>query len=449
MTGTVARLARFAHETDIDSLPTSAIEACKRRLIDSVACAAAAYREPFCERIRGFAARYSAVPAARIWGSGATTSSEMAAFANGTMVRYLDYSDTFLGKSAGHPSDMIAGLVAVAEAHGQSGASLTSAIVVAYEVYCGLCDGVALASLALDQATCAAVGTAAGAGRLLGLSEAQFAHAISLALAPNLHLYNVRCGTLSDWKGCAGPNGARNGIFAALLARDNVSGPAAVVEGAGGLFDLVNPFEWKVDACAPWITATHLKFHPVCYHGQSAIDAAIELHKRVPIETIREIHVETYAAAYRAMGSDDHRWAPRTRETADHSLPYTIAVTLQEGKLVPGAYKPERLADARTKHLMNLIRVSSSEAMTAAFPTRVQTRISIQAENGETYCHLQELPRGHAENPLSDAELEAKFIELYASWGDASAARCTLDTLWQVDRLASAGSLVDTLCPRI
>ncbi|CAH2894508.1 MAG: hypothetical protein PCALPYG88_0643 [uncultured Paraburkholderia sp.] len=449
MTDTVARLARYAHETDLGSLSTAAIEGCRRRLIDSVACAAAAYREPFCERIRGFATRYSASPNARLWGSGAAISTEMAAFANGTMVRYLDYSDTFLGKSAGHPSDMIAGLVALAEAYGQSGASLTSAIVVAYEVYCGLCDGVALASLAVDQATCAAVGTAAGAGRLLGISEAQLAHAISLALAPNLHLYNVRCGTLSDWKGCAGPNGARNGIFAALLAREGVSGPAAVVEGAGGLFDIVDPFEWRVDGDRPWITTTHLKFHPVCYHGQAAIDAAIALHKRVPIQKIRAIHVETYEAAYRAMGSDNHRWAPRTRETADHSLPYTIAVTLQEGKLVPAAYAPERLADPRTKDLMNMIRVSSAEAMTSAFPARVQTRITLDAEDGETYCHLQELPRGHADNPLSDAELETKFIELYVAWGDPSAARRTLDTLWQVDQLASAVSLVDALCPGV
>ncbi|CAG9272964.1 putative 2-methylcitrate dehydratase [Paraburkholderia unamae] len=449
MTGTVARLAKFAHETDIDSLPATAIEACKRRLIDSVACAAAAYQEPFCERIRGFAMRYSAVPAARIWGSGATTSTELAAFANGTMVRYLDYSDTFLGKSAGHPSDMIAGLVAVAEAHGQSGASLTSAIIVAYEVYCGLCDGVALSSVAVDQATCAALGTAAGAGRLLGLSQAQFEHAISLALAPNLHLYNVRSGTLSDWKGCAGPNGTRNGIFAALLAREGVSGPASIVEGAGGLFDIVDPFDWIVDAATPWITSTHLKFHPVCYHGQTAIDAAIELHKRVSIQRIREIHVETYDAAYRAMANDVHRWAPSTRETADHSLPYTIAVALHEGKLVPSAYKTERLAEPRTKQLMDLIRVSSSDAMTGQFPARVPTRISIRAEGGETYCQLQELPRGHAKNPLSDAELESKFIDLYATWGDASAARRTLDTLWQVDRLAAAASLVDALCPCI
>jgi 2-methylcitrate dehydratase len=447
MTDTLMRLAHFAHETDIDALPVTAIEACKRRLIDSVACAAAAWREPFCERIHGFAARYSAAPSSRLWGSGATTSIEMAAFANGTMVRYLDYSDTLLGKSAGHPSDMIAGLVAVAEAHEQSGAALLGAIVVAYEIYCGLCDGAALASLALDQATCAAVGTAAGAGRLLALSEARMANALSLALAPNLHLYNVRCGTLSDWKGCAGPNGARNGIFAALLASEGVSGPAAVVDGKGGLFDMVDPFEWKVSTAAPWITTTHLKFHPVCYHGQSAIDAAIELHKKVPLERIRKIHVETYDAAYRAMGSDSHRWAPRTRETADHSLPYTIAVTLREGRLSSAAYQMDRLTDPVTKHLMDMICMTSSESMTRAFPSRVQTRISIQTEDGETHSHLQELPKGHAHNPLSDVELEEKFVELFAPWGDARSASRTLEMLWQVDRVENVARLVDMLCP--
>jgi 2-methylcitrate dehydratase len=444
MERTVLRLARYAVESGFDGLSAEAVHECKRRLIDSVACAAGAFREPLCETVRAFTRNYGGTPAARVWGTGTSTSIEMAAFANGTMVRFLDYSDTWLGKGAGHPSDMIPALVALAEGQCASGGALIAAIVVAYEIYCGLCEG-AGAERRLDQATFAAVGTATGAGRLLGLDEARMANALALALAPNLHLYNVRCGTLSDWKGCAGPDGARNGVFAALLARDGVTGPTAPFEGKGGLFELVGPFDLQPGASArPLLMDTHLKCHPVCYHGQSAIDAALALRAAVPLDQVAEIHVETYEAAYLAMGSDIGKWAPSTRETADHSLPYTVSMALQEGRLDTAAYAPQRLVDARTKQVMDKVRVSVSEALTHAYPVKSATRITIRADDGRVHGHLQEWPKGHAAQPLSDGELEQKFSSCHET-GDEGGRR-KLEVLWSVDRVADVTQLVDALC---
>ena len=368
MDKTLQRLAHYATHCGFGRLTPEAVHETKRRMIDSVACAAAAYEEPFCAQIRAVAARYAGSPPARIWGTGAATSIEMAAFANGTMVRYLDLSDTHLGKGAGHPSDMIPSLVAVAEAQGSDGPALITAIVVAYELYCGLAEA-ALGKRVLDQATCAAVGAAAGAAHLLRVDEQGMANAISLALAPNLNLYNVRCGTLSDWKGCAGPNGARNGVFAAMLAAEGVTGPAAPVEGQGGLFELIGSFDWQVGAGPqPMLVSTHLKLHPVCYHGQSGVDAAIRLRHDVPLERIAAVEVETYDAAFRVMAGDDQRWAPATRETADHSLPYTIAMALQEGRLESASYADDRLVHPVTRALMKKISVKPADEMTKAYP---------------------------------------------------------------------------------
>jgi len=447
MDATTQRIARYIAAAEFDRLPGEAVHECRRRIIDSVACAAAAYREPFCASIRAFSGRYGGVPGARIWGTGERTSIEMAAFANGAMLRYLDYSDTWLGRSNGHPSDMIGALVALAEAFDRSGRDLVVAIVVAYEVYCGLCDSVALAARGIDQGTCAAVGAAAGSARLLGLGEAQAGEAVSLALSSNLQLYNVRAGDLSDWKGCAGPNGARNGVFAALLARDGVTGPSAAVEGRGGLWQVVGDFNWQVDARdMPLIVATHLKLHPVCYHGQAAIDAALALRGKVSIEDITAIEVETYEAAFLAMGGDTTRWRPTNRETADHSMPYTIAVALLHGRLTSADYDQDRLGDPQARRIMDLVRVRSSEELTKVFPDHAQTRITVRAKDGSEHTHLQSDPKGNVGNPLTDAELERKFIELYGSWADAPAARRTLDKLWSVDRLDSVTNLVDALC---
>jgi 2-methylcitrate dehydratase len=442
----IRELARYACNTRFAQLPGHVLHETKRRLVDSVACAVGAYDEAFCERIRALTRSYAGTPPARVWGTGAPTSIEMAGFANGTMVRYLDFNDTWLGRGAGHPSDMIPSLVALAEGSGADGGALIAAIVVAYELYCSLCEA-AFRGRVLDQATAAAVGTAAGAANLLRLDEQRTANALSLALSANLALYNVRTGELSDWKGAAGPNGARNGLFAAELARAGVTGPTAPVSGKGGLADIAGAFEWKAGAGpAPLLMNTHIKLHPVCYHGQTAVDAALRLRGAVPLADIESIQVDTYEAAYEAMGSDDGRWAPATRETADHSQPYTIAMALREGRLDTRIYDADRLGDPETKRIMDKIRVSASEEFTRDYPRLAQTRITLRAKDGGVHSHLQELPRGHARNPVPDAELEQKFRSAYGSWGDDAAASRTLSVLWNAERLASAAELVNALC---
>lgn len=449
MDATTRTLAHYAATTRYEHLSARAVHECKRRLIDSVACAAAAWSEPFCQTVQSVAQHTQGTPPARLWGRGVPTSLEMAAFANGTLVRYLDFSDTVLARSAGHPSDMIAALVAVAEAQRRDGQALLTAIVVAYEIYCGLCAAFPIQTRGLDQATCAVVGTAAGAGKLLGLGADQIAEALALALAPNLHLFNVRAGTLSDWKGCAGPNAARNGVFAAQLAAAGVTGPTAVIEGKGGLCEVLGAgLDWQVGVGPePLLLGTHLKSHPVCYHGQSGIDAAIALRAQVPLARIQSIAIETYEASYRIMGSDRGKWAPDTRETADHSLPYTIAVTLMNGRLTADDYAAARLNDPQLLALMEKISVTVDPALSATYPDRAQTRLIIRDVDGSEFTHLQEQPRGHARNPMSDAELEDKFALLFAPWGDAAAARATLAGLWRTEQLSDVTALVDALCP--
>ena len=447
MDATTSKLARFAASARYEHLSASVVHDCRRRLIDSLACAAGAAGEPYCETIRSVARSHSATPPARLWGSGERTSMEMAAFANGTQLRYLDFSDTFLGKSAGHPSDMIGALVAVAEAYRCDWAALATSIAVAYEVYCGLCDAVAMQSKGVDQATAAAVGSAAGVGSLLGFDEIRMGHALALALAPNVHLYNVRSGTLSDWKGSAGPNAARSGVFAAQLAQKGVTGPSAVIEGPGGLQTLVGAFDWQVGGQGQWlISRTHLKFHPVCYHGQSAVDAALALRGSIAVDDIDTIEIATYDAAVRAMGNDPSRWAPTTRETADHSLPYTVAVALLEGRLSSDAYAADHLSDPRTRALMAHVRVAADADLSAAFPTRAGARLTLRAHDGRVCTRLQDVPRGHAANPLTDDELGQKFISLYRPWGDAGRAQRVLDRLWTFGPTEPVATIVDLLC---
>ena len=446
MDATTKALAQLASETTLAGLPEKAVHEAKRRIIDSIGCAAVASPYPFCTKVREIAARYDGNPSARIWGSDIRTSVEMAAFANGVMIRYLELNDTCLFKSAGHPSDMIGGLVALAEGIEADGGALLAAVVVAYEAYCGLCASVALQKEHFDQGVCAALGTAAGASCLLGLSHEEAANAIGLALAPNLSLNAIRHGVLSDWKACAGPNGARNGLFAALLARDGVSGPADGFNGKAGLFDVVGPFDFKFGAGPGLhIANTHVKFYAVCYHGQSAVDAAIRLHgKGVSADAISDIHIETYDAAVTSMAGEPGKWAPTTRETADHSLPFTVAVSLLNGQLNADDYEDERLTDTGTVAMMEKVRVSSSPEMTADYPRSAQTRITVHNSDGTSFEALQEVPKGNAGNPLDDKELEQKLRSLYPH-GKGDQVDRLLQNAWSLESCSNVAALVDAI----
>ena len=222
MDTTTSGLADFASRAEFSDLPAETVHECKRRLIDTLACAVGAYNEPLSHMARAVAKRYSAppgAPAASVWGATWQTTPEAAAFANGAMLRFLDINDLYRVKGGGHPSDVIAGIVAVAEAVHADGASVVNAVTLAYDVYCSFIETIDINSMGWDHPVYSAMASALGAGKLLHLSREQMGNAVSLALAPNMALWQTRCGELSSWKGCAAANASRNAVFAAFLAQ--------------------------------------------------------------------------------------------------------------------------------------------------------------------------------------------------------------------------------------
>ncbi len=438
MDATTQQLVDFALQSEFAALPAQTVHECKRRLIDTFGCAIGAYDEPLSRSARAVAGRYARTPGASIWGTGVQTAPEAAAFANGVMLRYLDLSDTYVGKCRGHPSDTIAGVLAVAESVGADGRSVINAVVLAYDVYCGLMDAVDFNSKGWDQPVYGVLAGALAAGKLMGLSSAQMGDAVALALAPNMALAQARRGDLSSWKGCAGANAARNAVFAAELAQDGFTGPTAVFEGQGGLWDVVGRFEVPLPAgpAAPHLlTQTHLKSLPICYHGQSAVLAALDLRKRVSAGDVREIQIDTYHIAVMMMGSEPSRWAPETRETADHSLPYCVAIALLDGEVTAQSFTPERLHDPVVANLMRKIKVSENAELCAQYPESVPSRVSITTSSGEVLAAEVRYPSGHAKNPLSDADVERKFRAMFAGREDAGRCERLLETLWSLEKV--------------
>ena len=444
---TVKRLVAFAQRSRYEALSATTVHETRRHLIDTFASALGAFDEPVSVMSRAVAARTRSDDQARVWGCDIVTTPELAAFANGVMTRSLDVSDTYLGKSRGHPSDMIPGLVAVAEMEHADAKALINAIVLAYDVYCSFCKHVDINSGGWDQPVYTVLGCALGAAKLMRLDDDATSHALSLALTPNLALSQARRGSLSSWKGCAGANGSRNAVFAALLAKEGFTGPGEIFEGSGGFWDAVGHSDWPLPE-SPMIGETRTKSLPVCYHGQSSVFAAIELRDRVDLKQIEEIQVDGYQVAVFMMGGDASRWAPTTRETADHSLPYCVAIGLLDGELTSASFADERLRDPAVAELMRKVKVSEDPVLSAQYPEGAPGRVTLRMKSGEKQVVEIRYPKGHEKSPMGDAEIESKFRDLCGGVLGKDGCSKALDALWRVEELDDANKITALLVPR-
>lgn len=438
MDSSTRHLVEHAMDTNFDSLSTNDIHQCKRRLIDSFGCAMGSFDHPLSVSMRQLAKHCADSQGASIWGTKQGSTPEMAAFVNGVMLRVGENSDTFVGAGGGgHPSDMISALVAVAESEDASGESLIAATVIAYDVYCQLMDSVNLGAKGFDQVIHVVLGAVLGVSKLMKLTHEQMGHAVSLALAPNIALRQTRHGELSSWKGCAGANAARNAVFAATLAKCGVEGPASIFEGKQGLWSVVGEFAWpsaEQFKTIRMITRTSIKSLPICYHTQSGALAALELRRQLKPDEIESIDVQTYQTAVEMAGSDATQWAPRTSESADHSLPFVVATALARGAVDAAGFAVDRLTDPQVLGLMAKVRVNNDPILTSMWPETAPARLVIRTIAALEFQSEVLYPKGHVSNPLSDAELDDKFNAMFSIYASAGQSENALAALWRLDQ---------------
>lgn len=443
------RLAEYAHRLRFEDLPPPVVHETKRRFIDSFATAVGAMAADAHAIARRCALRHQGQPPAGLLGGG-QTSVEWATFVNGLLIRYLDYNDTYLSLEPAHPSDNLAPVLAVGQIANATGRDLITAAVLAYEVQCRLCDAASLRKHGFDHVFYGAISSSVAAGKLLHLDPGPLTHAIGLAGVCNVALRQTRAGELSEWKGCAFANAARNGVFAALLAADGLSGPAPIFEGDLGIMKLlVGPFE-----LAPlggngqpfMISATYIKFWPAEYHSQSAIDAALQLRPEIgSAANIASVDIHTFDAAVDIIGKDPEKWRPKTRETADHSLPYCTAVALADGDVTMASFSPERLADTALLDLTGKVKIHRDAALSARYPRGIPNRLTVTLHDGRQLVKEVEFPRGHAHNPMTDSEVEHKFRTMVEPRYGKERADQILARCWELEKLKSTEELVRLL----
>ena len=442
----VESLSDYAAALRFDDLPPDVVHQAKRLLIDTLGCAIGGFDGEPSAVARALADTVTSRQPATVLGSGQETSPDLATFANGVMIRYLDFNDGYTSLESGHPSDAIAAVLSPAEvAHGD-GKRVITATVLAYEAFCRLCDAVSVRARGFDHVTLGAIASALGAAKAMGLTREQTVQALNLGVAAGLALYQTRIGDVSLWKGCAFANASRNAVFAALLASRGLTGPSPIFEGKGGFWNAVSPLAlppfggdgqpFKIHECT-------VKRFPLGLYSQTVVEAALEVRRQLPDpEDIREVHIETLQTAVNIMAGDAEKWRPANRETADHSMPYTAAVALRYGAVETQHFDAEYWRDPRLLELVGKVEIGVSEEANRRAPEAMLSVVEVVTSSGARFSAAVPYHRGHWKNPMTDGEIEAKFRAQALTRLGAARVDALLERLWNLDQVKDIGEVI-------
>ena len=417
---TVTQLARFVVARSWDDLSDEARQELKIRVLDALGCALGALDGAPIQSIRAQLDDFGGRPLCTLIGGG-RTAPDRATLYNGALVRYLDFNDSYFapGETC-HPSDNLAPVLAAAEYSNASGRQLLTALAVAYQVQCRLSDEAPVRARGFDHTTQGSYAAAAGAAKALRLGEAQTAHAVAIAGTALNALRVTRTGALSQWKGLAYPFTAFGAVEAAFLAARGITGPPEVFEGNKGFMETISgrfQIEWEREDLER-VRRTFLKRYDAEIHSQSALEALLELREAHELDPARveRVELDTFQVAYDIIGGGEEgdKKEIRTKEEADHSLPYLLAVALLDGQVLPEQFTPERIERPDVQQLLRRVEVRPAADLSARFPIEHACRLRIRIAGGATLTAEKSDYDGFVTRPMSWTRVREKFERLAA-----------------------------------
>jgi 2-methylcitrate dehydratase len=440
-------LARYAIDLKYEDLPQQVVRTAKRTILDTLGCAIGGYKAGPSEIAVKLASNVVAQPGATVLCSGIKTSHELAVFANGIMIRYLDFNDGYITpKGGGHPSDAIAALLSSAEIAGSSGRDLILATALSYEVFCKVADVLDTRGLGLDQSTMLGLASVVGSGRLMGLTPEQMVHAIGITVGGNTAINQGRVGTLSNWKDFACADASRKAIFSVQLTQAGMTGPSQVFEGPLGFFNVISrkPFELPKLGEPFGLMRAFTKRFPLGQYAQTVAEAAAQMRSFfADTDAIQDINIRVSQNAIKVMAGSPDKWRPKTHETADHSMPYAAAVVLTYGTIDDHYYEDPYLHDQRLLDLVSRVHCIPSAEADMHEKDYNLCDFEIVLKSGEQKSVRVEYHRGHWKNPMTDAEMEEKFRSLARKQLPADRIDALLRQLWTLEDMPKAGALVE------
>lgn len=416
----VERLAEFVSKSSFEQLSQEAIKALKIRILDSIGCAIGALKGEPILLIRSHLDEFGGAPLATLIGNG-KTAPDRAAFYNGALIRYLDYNDSFLAKKETcHPSDNLSSVLACSEYIKGNGKELLTALALAYQIQCRLSEEAPVRDKGFDHTVQGSFAASAAAAKALHLSSFQIANAIAISAVAHNALRVTRTGPLSHWKGLAYPETAFNATHAAFLAKRGITGPIEIFEGNKGFMHSISGrfhIDWKNESLEA-VTKTIIKKYNAEIHSQSAIEGIIELKHAhaLDVNQIQKIDVEIFDVAFNIIGGGEegNKLLVKTKEEADHSLPYMLAAALLDDEVTPRQYQQDRIIKSDIQNLLKKIRIRSNPDFSKRFPKEMCVAITINKTDGSVLKIEKTDYEGFLTYPMSWDSAWQKFYHLAA-----------------------------------
>ena len=447
-------MARFAHDLRFEDIPSSAIHEARRFLLDSMGCALLATRNSSMHAMHRFIEKLGGTPEATVIGSGLHTNAPNAALMNCLLTRALDYNDIYWEQDPNHPSDIIGAVLACAEAMGKSGRDALVGIVLAYELAMRWCHAAdpGIREVGWHHASLTQFVSPLVSGRMYDLNLDQLVAAVGISGSSHFTLGGVVAGHLTDMKNTANPLAVQAGVSAALMAREGYEGPVEVIEGKEGLIEVLSNVTWNTDELLKDLGQTFLitrcsyKAFPTEALTHQPITATLKLCKEHKIDhtSVAEILVETTTRGADIL-SDPSKYKPETKETADHSLPYVIAVAIVDGNVLPASFREEKLRDPAILATLPKIKVVADSEIDNLFPQVKRARVTITTMDGEKHTAQCDVAKGAPEDPLSDDELEAKFRSNAAGVIGEAHMDEIIEATWEFDQFEDVGQYMRLL----
>ena len=412
------RMVQFALSLRYDQIPGASVKEAKRFLLDSVGCALAALDHEDMRQAYQFVESLGGTEQATVIGHGTMTNLGNAALMNALLIRAMDYNDIYWKQDPSHPSDIIPAALAPAEYKGLSGKDLLVGILICYELEMRLCLAAfpGVREVGWHHASLTQFVSPLVAARMLGLTEDQAVAACGISGSSHFTLGGVVAGHLTNMKNTADPMSTEAGVRAAMLASTGYSGSVELFEGKEGVFEVISNVEFKPEIMLDGlgteflITECGYKAFPTEALTHQPITAVLELmsEHRIDPHEVTEVLIKTTARGADIL-SDPSKYEPRTKETADHSLPYCIAVAVTKGNVLPSDFTDEAIVDPFVWETLPKIKVVADPEIDAMFPGVKRAIVTITTEGGRSHTITEDHAKGRAERPLSDQELIDKF----------------------------------------
>jgi 2-methylcitrate dehydratase len=438
------QLAAFVVSATFDHLSEAARQQLRIRVLDALGCAIGALGAAPLRLIRTQLEEFGGAGQCTLIGGG-RTAPDRAEFYNSALVRYLDFNDSYLAKGETcHPSDNLGAVLAAAESANQSGRELLTALAVAYQVQCRLSDVAPVRAKGFDHTTQGAFAVAAGVSRALGMDLCRTANALGICGASFHALRVTRTGALSHWKGLAYPHMAFGCTHATFLAMRGLTGPPEVFEGNKGFMEAISgPFEidWSREDLER-VTRTILKRYNAETHAQSALEGILELKQAsgFKADAVTRVEIEIFDVAYHIIGGGEEgdKTLVRTKEQADHSLPYMVAAALLDGRVMPEQYQPDRIQRPDVQTLLQKIVVKPLEEFSRGFPDEMPCRITLFLSNGQTLVKEKRDYEGFSSRPMPWKDVVQKFERLSAPHTDPALRRDIVGAVADLEAISVA-----------